>query len=215
MLIASPARRHQKPLIIAGVILFAGVIMLQPTFPQLKPQLLLVALIGVVLIAAGFAIKLEPAISMSLSQTKLRYFHRYGQWSVPWQNIQRVFQPSFTYQLEQKEIPYIAIRLDDIEVIIERISPRLASRLIHEQRDIMVLACQQGDIAPEQVQINFAPYKTRSGYQLNGPIAGFLHQVTVLNKAYGAHLFIPTSCFTQSSSELIELLNQYKRSSVL
>lgn len=180
--------------------------MMQQVLPQYHAALIVIALIGVVMIAAGLAGKLEPAVSMSLSDSKLRYFHRYGQWSMPWQNIQRVFQPSFNYNLEQKSIPYIGLKLKDIECVYERISPRLASRLIHEQRDIMVLACQQGDISHEQMQLNFSPYKTKSGYQLTGPIAGFMHQMAVLHQAYGAHLFIPTSSFVQSSDELIELL---------
>jgi len=186
------------------------VLIAQVILPQLKRQLMLLALVSVVLIAAGFATRLEPAVSLVFSASKLRYFHRYGQWSLPWQHIARVFQPSFTHALERIDIPYIGIKLNDIEIISERVSPRLASRLIHEQRDILVLACQQGEITKQQLQLNFSPYQMPSGFAVTGPIAAWLHQMEILHQAYGAHLFVPHSCFSQSSDELISLINQYK-----
>lgn len=197
---------------VAGVVLFFSVFLLQGLMPQFKTQLMLFSLIGVVLVAAGGAMQLEPAVSLSLSASKLRYFHRYGQWSVRWQDIARVSQPNFYHQLQRKDIPYIALKLNDLDVMCERISPRLASRIVHEQRDIMILACHNGDITVEQTQLNFSPYKTQVGFCVTGPIAGFLHQAAALEQAYGAHLFIPHSCFEQTSEELIVLLKEYRLS---
>jgi len=196
--------------VLGGLALFCGVLVAQLAVPQFKSQLMLLALVAVVLMVAGVATRLEPKISLSLSSNKLRYFHRYGQWSLPWESVVRVFQPSFSYALERRDIHYIGIKLSDVEVISERISPRLASRLIHEQRDILVLACQQGEITQQQLQLNFSSYKMPSGFEVTGPIAAWLHQVEVLHQAYGAHLFVPTSCFSQSADELIKLLNEYK-----
>jgi len=168
----------------------------------------MLALVGVCMLAATLAIGLEPRHSLSLSLQRLRYFHRYGQWSVQWNNISRVFQPSFSEGLERKHIPYIAIKLNNLENIAQQISPRLASRLIHEQRGLMILACQLGEISPEQLQLNMANYKMPAGYAITGPIAAWLHQADALAQAYGGHLFIPLNCTYQSADELTALIRE-------
>jgi len=208
-IIPSPVRRYQLPLIVGGVTLLIAMLFAQQALPQFKPQLMLFTLVAIVLIVAGLALQLEPKVSLSLSDSKIRYFHRFGQWSLPWHEIARIFIPSFTDGLARQDIPYIGIKIKDLDVISERISPRLASRIIHEQRGIMALGYQQGDIDSAQLPLNFSPYKTKDGCLISGPIAAFMHQAVILNQAYGAHLFIPESCFSDSSEQMIVLLNQY------
>lgn len=190
-------------------------IVAQSLFEPIRTQLMLVALIALVMMAAGIATRLEPAISLSLSDNKLRYYHRYGQWTQHWSDVSRIFQPSFSHGLTSHNIPYIGIKLKDLESIAEKISPRLASRLIHEQRDIVVLARQQGELSNEQATINFAPYKTNNGYQITGPVAAWLHHVEGLHQAYGAHLYVPHSATSLSSEQLVTLLSQSHHAALL
>ena len=214
-LIASANQKHRALLLWLGALILLGSVLAgQLWLVVIKTQLMLVSVSGIVLMTIGLSRYLEPANSLSVESESLRYFHRYGQWSVSWHTVQRIFVPSFHYQLERQDIPFIGIKLNQIEQIANQVFPRLASRLLHEQRAILVLAVQQGDITMEQAQLNFSPFKMTQGYELTGPIAAWMHQMHALHQAYGAHLFIPLNCIEQSSDELIKLLEQYRRASL-
>ncbi|PKF57929.1 hypothetical protein CW748_05255 [Alteromonadales bacterium alter-6D02] len=208
--IASPASHYKWWFIAGGLAVFCiSFLMGQVLWTELKTQLMLISLIGLVLLTVGVAKHWEPRHSLAVSQKKLRYFHRYGQWSIEWHNIQRIFIPTFRHDLEQQELPYIAIKLKDMERIASSISPRLASRLVHEQRSLMVFAVQQQEITPEQAVLNLTPYKMTQGYEITGPIAAWLHQMKALDQAYGAHLFLPQSAFSQQCEDVMLALKSH------
>lgn len=205
--IYSPAPNFKRFYMLAGI----GVMSIAITGQLIWPQWLL--LFGIMCLAAvaiflvGFTKHFEPTISLALSRDTLRYFHRYGTWSLDWSCVSRIHIPRFTYGLEQREISYIGIKINDLESLVEKFSPRLASRIIHEHRDILALAISQGEMNSAQAQINFLPYKFESGYQVDGPLAACLHQMEQLNAAYGAHLYVPFSCFSVDANELVNQMN--------
>ena len=103
-------------------------------------------------------------------------------------------------------------RIDELEELVDYFSPRLASRIIHEHRDILALAISQGDVTTSDVQVNFNPYKFNSGYQVSGPLATCLHQMDILESVYGAHLFIPFSCFSEQPADIVQQFKLAKKS---
>ncbi|MGB0897696.1 MAG: DUF2982 domain-containing protein [Psychrobium sp.] len=209
--ITSPAPNFKQFFILAGGLILVLAITGQIIWPTLALQLSLVCLGAVALISIGIAKHLEPAISIKLTENSIRYFHRYGQWKLDWSNINRIYIPRFYHQLEHREISYIGIKINDLEAFIDNVSPRFASRIIHEHRDILALAISQGDINIAQAQINLSAFKLPSGFEIKGPLAPFFHQMILLERVYGAHLFIPFSGLTMPPNDIINQMNVIRK----
>lgn len=202
--IRSPAPNYKKFYMVAGVVALLIGMSGQTIWPTLKLQFGMLCLAALSCFVIGVIKHFEPAVSLIFDAKKLTYFHRYGQWSVSWKNVTRIHIPTFHYGLEHREISYIGVKLNELEELTDQFSPRLASRIIHEHRDILALAVSQGEVTTAQVQINFNAYKFASGYQVTGPMAACLHQMEVLERVYGAHLFIPFSGFSQPPQEIVK-----------
>ncbi|MGB1297588.1 MAG: DUF2982 domain-containing protein [Psychrobium sp.] len=209
--IKSPAPNYKQFFMVAGVVLLVLAIMGQLWWPSLSLQFGLLCLAAVSLFFIGIAKHFEPSISLELTQQSLRYFHRYGRWKLDWENISRIHIPRFYYQLQQKETHYIGVKVIDLEKLIDNVSPRLASRIIHEHRDILALAISQGDLTTSEAQIDLTPFKMPSGFQVGGPLAPFFHQMVLLEKHYGAHLFIPFSSFNEAADEVVNRMNTIRK----
>lgn len=210
LLIKSAARRNKLFSVLLGL-LFCGISFIVASWwPSYQLHVVLGYLVGILLIFIGVLKYFEPRNSLFLTDLQLTYFHRYGQWTIDWHDIVLVMQPSFEYGLERRDIPYLGIKLRDISGVINSVSPRLASRQIHEQRDILVLACQQKMITVEQATLNFAKFKYDDRL-IDGPKAAWLHQMVVLRQAYGCDLYIPINSFVQQPEQLVVLFKQYQQ----
>ncbi|TYK65180.1 DUF2982 domain-containing protein [Colwellia echini] len=181
---------------------------------QFKLVLIFIYLSALVVFITGLAKYLEPIYSLRLSPKGIYYHHRYGRWQLDWQQIQRIALMNETYGLTQVQPPYIAIRLLDLSVLPNQISPRLANRLIHEQRPLIALAIRLDYLTLEQSQLNFDPYILPSGEVLKGPIAAFMHHTTLLHSALGYHLFLPQTALDRELNEFCSLLIKCKQYSV-
>lgn len=203
----SPAPNYKQFYIFVGLVLFCIGVLGQYIWGHLSLQFGLLCLGALAIFVIGFTKHFEPSVSVNITDDNLQYCHRYGQWSAHWHNVSRIHIPVFSYGLEQREVPYIGIKINELEELVEHFSPRLASRIIHEHRDILALAVSQGDITPAQVQINFSPFKFPSGYQITGPLAACLYQMEMFEKVYGAHLFIPFSCLCAQPMDVVKQMN--------
>lgn len=210
LLIESPARRNKLFSVLLGVLLCLASTVVAKWWPQLQWQVMLGWLSGILLVCIGLLKYYEPIYSLSLTQNKLTYFHRYGHWSINWLDISLVTQPSFSYGLERRYIPYLGIKLRDLTGVVQTVSPRLASRQIHEQRDILALACQQDLISIDEATLNLSAYQLANNDEVSGPRAAWLHQMKALHRAYGCDLYIPITSFGQLPEHMVSLFKQYQ-----
>jgi len=166
-----------------------------------------------VIFITGLTKYFQPKHSLCLSPKGIKYQHRYGQWHVCWQEIKQISLLKETFGLTQVQLPYIGIRLIELSTLAHQISPRLANRLIHEQKPLLACAIRLKFLTLEQAQLNFDAYILPSGEILKGPLAAFMHHTTVLHKALGYHLFVPETAVDRELNEFCLLLNQCMRSS--
>jgi hypothetical protein len=82
----------------------------------------------------------EPHFSLSLCQDCLQYHHKYGGWILKWRNIQRIDQPRIHLGWDLVELPYIGLKIKDYDAFLTLITPRLAVRLLTEQRAVLMQA---------------------------------------------------------------------------
>ncbi len=195
-------------MLVALIISFTTLTFSQGYWLQYKLVLTFIYLCSLVVFITGLAKYLEPKFSLYLSPGGIKYQHRYGCWQADWRQIQCISLINETLGLEQIKLPYIGIRLIELSSLTNQISPRLANRLIHEQKPLLAFAIKQQRLTLEQCQLSFEPFELSTGELLKGPLAAFFHHCTVLQKAYGYHLFLPETAIDRELIEFHKLLIQ-------
>ncbi|GAW94743.1 MULTISPECIES: DUF2982 domain-containing protein [Colwellia] len=213
--IKAQSNHHAIFLMLTALMLFIMILVFsQGYWRQYQLVLIFIYLTSLVIFITGLAKYLQPKYSLCLNPQGIRYQHSYGHWQVNWQQIQRIALMNESLGFIQVQLPYIGIRLKHLSTLAKQISPRLANRLIHEQRPLLAFAIQQQLISLEQSQLNFEPFQLSSGESLIGPLAAFLHHSTVLHQAFGYHLFLPETALDRELNEFCTLLKQCMQSSV-
>jgi hypothetical protein len=209
--IKAQSNHHALFLMLLGsMIILTTLAFSQGGWHQYRLVLTFIYLSAIVIFITGLAKYLEPKFSLSLSPQGLKYQHRYGYWQIDWQQIHRIALINETLGLEQIQLPYVGIHLLQLPSLYKQISPRLANRLIHEQKPLLAFAIKQETLTFEQCQLNFKPFMLPTGEVLKGPLAAFFHHCTLLDKAFGCHLFIPETAIDRELIEFHRLLIQCK-----
>lgn len=210
--IKAKANHHAIFLILLAVaIFFSALVISQYYWRSHHLILVFIYLLALVVLFTGLLKRSEPDISFEISPQYLQYNHRQGKWRLTWQQIQNINTIKEVVGLATIELIYIGIRLKNIEDLAEQISPRLANRLIHEQRPLLSFALMNQLLTLEETQLNFAPYILSSGRVIKGPIAAFLHHCHTLQRGIGYHLYIPESSIDRELGDFCQLLKQCKR----
>ncbi|MDN3653118.1 DUF2982 domain-containing protein [Thalassotalea ponticola] len=202
------SRRNRLSLMLLGGALLIVCFVIDLLFwQQYKIQLILINMAALIVFLVGYLKHIQPHNSYTLMPEHLQYHHPWGQWRLPWQDIQRLGLVHTDIQLQRIELPYIGIKLHNLDALAKSISPRLANKLVHEQKQLLVLAIKRGDITFQDGIICFDPFVLNQN-AIKGPVAAFLHQCCVLQRAYGYHLFLPKDSFDRSEDEFLSLLKQ-------
>lgn len=200
-------------MVLGGVLILVSMFFNLLYWNAYKIQLMMVFLACSIVFLAGMLKHSEPDISYKLTRQQLFFFHRNGDWSINWKDIVRIGQPTANTIFEKLNLPYIGIKLKDIAYIADNISPRLANKLIHEQRELLILAARNNEITLESGLISFDPF-TLHNKVYKGPIAAWLFRTEQLNKVYGYHLYLPDSGFDRDIDAFLALLKQCKDHSI-
>jgi len=199
-------------MLVAFVIIFTTLAFSQGHWHQYHLPLTFIYLTGLVIFITGLTKFLQPKFSLSITPTGIKYQHRYGHWQIEWQQIQRISLIKETIGLEQIKLPYVGIQLIELSSLAKQISPRLANRLIHEQKPLLAIAIKQQRLSLEQCQLCFEPFILASGELLKGPLAAFFHHSSILQTAFGYHLYLPETALDRPLTDFNKLLIQCKNS---
>ena len=167
---------------------------------------------GGVITILGYAKVSLPAVSLSLTPEGVHYYHKRGQVFIEWDNIQRVDIPRVTQGLETIDLQFVALKLKQINPILDNISLRLATGLMTEQRPLLMTAAAQDEMLEtleHYLSAEFTPLVV-NGDRYRGVLAMFGHRCEMLNKHLGYHLYIPIECLDRSPEEFVALLRQTK-----
>jgi len=173
----------------------------------IKIQLILLICISLMIAFIGLLKYLEPETSFFITPKMIEYCHLNGKWTLPWQDIIRFGEVKADVRGQHTQLPYLGIKLNNLEHLAKNISPRLANKLIHEQQELIVLAIINKEISAEEDLINFEPF-TLNEVIYKGPIAGWLHRTEQLAKAYGYHLYLPKSSLDRDINHFLTLLKE-------
>lgn len=210
--IKAKANHHAVFLMLLAVVIFSITLILSQYYWRSHRLILIfIYLLALVILFTGLLKRSEPSVSIALTPQGIQYHHRHGNWTLNWQQIQSMNTIKEVVGLTSVTLPYVGIRLKSVDSLVDHISPRLANRLIHEQRPLLSFSVMQQLLTLEEVQLNFSPYILESGKQIKGPLAAFLHHCQILQKGLGYHLYIPESSTDREIDDFSQLLKQCQR----
>ncbi|MDM5129634.1 DUF2982 domain-containing protein [Aeromonas piscicola] len=167
----------------------------------------------------------EPHFSLSLCHDCLQYHHKYGGWILKWRNIQRIDQPRIHLGWDLVALPYIGLKIKDYDDFLTLITPRLAVRLLTEQRAVLLQALRSerqdcanggcGDAFQGGGLLEESHFRSPSGQRYEGVIAMLANRMTRLRDLLGYDLLVPDNSLDRDPAEFVRLLLQYQRESNL
>ncbi|QOL24949.1 DUF2982 domain-containing protein [Thalassotalea sp. LPB0316] len=197
---------------LGAVLLLICLLLINAYWQQAKLVLMFLTLASAVVLITGLSKHIEPKCSFNITPDGLTYLHRCGRWQLSWHAIKYIAPLRSTRGVEQQSLPYVGIVLTQLIDISTAITPRLANKLLHEQKPLLILAVQHDLLKVEDITLRFSPYKSAAG-TITGPVGEFLHQCESLHKAFGFHLYIPSTALDRSVEDFSALLNQCKTAS--
>ncbi|MGL6516388.1 DUF2982 domain-containing protein [Aeromonas caviae] len=219
-------RRNGLTLVLLGMVITIAMIFI---LFFLREQLLIPAisllLVGLMTILVGVWKLGEPHFSLSLCQDCLQYHHKYGGWILKWRNIQRIDQPRIHLGWDLVELPYIGLKIKDYDAFLTLITPRLAVRLLTEQRAVLMQAmrserpdCPTGGCGSGLLGeglLEESRFSSPSGQRYEGVIAMLGNRMARLRDLLGYDLLVPDNSLDRSPEDFVHLLQQYQRESNL
>jgi hypothetical protein len=207
----------KRNVIVSVLIGLVGLSLASITFSVLPKSLYL---IGIFLTSASLVALLiawvkyrEPQFSFLLSKTFILYKHRHGQWQLDWSNIQRVDVPKVNHGLELKSLEMVAIKIKDYSAFLEKVSPRLMTNILMEQRPLLFQEmpstkdCATGSCHSDDM-LEHDYFKDSNGAEYKGIQAMFANRMTKLRARLGYDIFVAGSELDRPEQEFVELLRQ-------
>lgn len=210
------ANRHSIEFMIVGGISLA-VIMIFVSLRSSEISILEIALTSsaIVAILIGFLKSQQPYYSILLDAQQIIYVHKFGQWQIGIHNLHSCGIPQAGETFELLELNAVGIKLISIDEFLEALSPRLAGKLLIEQRHIFLQAvkmhCKNGN-CPSEWLIEPDEFKSDSGQTYTGLIAMFANRMHNLKTLTGYDLLLPANVLDRDIWRFSTLLNRWKLS---
>ncbi|OHU86388.1 hypothetical protein BET10_15810 [Pseudoalteromonas amylolytica] len=208
------ANRHGMEFMLVGAICLAVIM----TFVALRSTPIsiveiLLASTALMAILLGFLKSQQPFYSLLIDNKEICYVHRFGNMHIEVDNFHSAGIPSVTQELEILELNAVGIKLNNIDTFLHDLSPRLAGKLLVEQRYIFLQAvkvyCKNGNCPPEWL-VEPSDYRSASGNVYTGLIAMFANRMHNLKALTGYDLLLPANVLDRDIWHFSTLLNRWK-----
>ncbi|MDP5146792.1 DUF2982 domain-containing protein [Shewanella sp. ULN5] len=173
--------------------------------------------LSIVGLLLGIAKLNEPAVSLELTKTGLTYFHRRGQFTIGWDNIQRLDNARVTQNMELIELPYLGFKVKKMNPILDSISPRLATGLLTEQRPLLMTAATHDEdlqSLERYIGAEFNPFVSH-GERYRGVLAMFGRRSETLAENLGYHLYISHDALDRDPKQMVSLLREWQQQATI
>ena len=152
----------------------------------------------------GIGKLIEPPVSLVITPEGIQYLHRRGEWHIRWENIIRFDVPRVNRVLDLEDAPFIGFRLHNVEDVLDNISPRLASALLFEQRQLLTMALRHQ--APDRE--DYTPYfdipdsyTSPNGKVYKGLIGVFGKRMEQMRELLGYDLYVSANALDRDIYE--------------
>lgn len=209
------SNRHAIEFILVGalaVIVVMVFVLLRPTPINLIEIGIVSA--GLVALLLGYLKSQEPYFNLEMNSNSLIYNHKVGYWDLPIENFVEAGIPCAVIGDFELELNAVGIKIKDIDSFLATLSPRLAAKLLIEQRHIFLQAvkmrCENGN-CPEEWLIEDTQFISPSGRKFSGLLAMFGNRMAHFKLATGFDLMLPESVLDRDIWRFANLLNHWKR----
>ncbi|MEL0648091.1 DUF2982 domain-containing protein [Pseudoalteromonas agarivorans] len=165
-------------------------------------------------IFVGFLKTQEPYYSVVLSDSELIYHHKYGHWCMSWGNFHHSGIPKVEDGIDYLELNAVGVKVNDIDEFLSNIAPRIAGKLLIEQRNLFMQVvqkhCKNGN-CPSEWLIEDTHYISLKGKSYTGLIAMFANRTKHLQLLTGYDLLLPASVLDRDIWAFSANLNKWKR----
>ena len=168
-----------------------------------------------VLLLLGIGKLIEPPVSLAITPEHITYLHRRGSWQISWDNIIRYDVPRVSRLLDLEDAPFLGFRLHDIDEVLQSISPRLASALLFEQRQLLTMALrhQRPDKSDYSEYFEIPDkYVSPEGIVYKGLIASFAVRMQQVRELLGYDLYVSATALDRDVYEFIAHLQKLQAS---
>ena len=153
----------------------------------------------------------EPDHSIEISPSRILYHHRRGNWEIYWDNIQRIDCPRIQQGMEQVELEAVGFRLKSYAPFMHRVSPRLATHLLMEQRPLLIHShdknCATGNCFNQEM-FDDKQYVLEDGKTLTGVKAMLANRMSHLRQRLGYDIYISAADLDRSPMEFVHFMRQ-------
>lgn len=161
----------------------------------------------------GYLKTQEPYFSFTFCEDALIYRHKVGYWQLNRENFHHSGIPKVEQGLEYLELNAVGIKLNNIDEFLMQIQPRIAGRLLIEQRHLFMQVvqkhCKNGD-CPSKWLIEDTQYTAPSGQRYKGLIAMFANRTQHLGQLTGYDLLLPANVLDTDIWQFSAYLNRWK-----
>ncbi|PSX21130.1 DUF2982 domain-containing protein [Photobacterium kishitanii] len=154
-----------------------------------------------------------PSVSFTLTFMHCQYHSRYGGWATTWHNVTHIGHATVGTQGWHTSLPWIGIRLKSYDNFISSICPRVASRLLLEQRVLLIMALKYSVDSHHQLEdilFDDSPFITQDGEQFIGLQAMLANRMRYNRELLGFDFFIADDVIDRPIADFIGLLRRYK-----
>ncbi|MGJ8482705.1 DUF2982 domain-containing protein [Pseudoalteromonas sp. SYSU M81236] len=161
----------------------------------------------------GFLKTQEPYYSFTFSGKLLIFHHKAGNWQLNRDNFYQSGIPKVHLDLQYLELNAVGIKLNNIDEFLTQLPPRIAGRLLIEQRHLFMQViknhCKNGD-CPSEWLIEDTEYTAPSGQLYKGLIAMFANRTQHLRQLTGYDLLLPANVLDTDIWQFSADLNRWK-----
>ncbi|MGF1700791.1 DUF2982 domain-containing protein [Photobacterium makurazakiensis] len=181
--------------------------------PNIAPAAITILLIStLILTLIGYMSYQDEALSFTLTFMHIQFHSPYGGWTTRWTNIEQIAQATIEQDGWHQPIPWVGIKLKDYEGFIEDICPRVASKLLIEQRPLLVMAHKRSGNTNEQLEdilFDDSHVTLSSGKTFKGLQAMLANRMRY-NRAYlGYDFFISEDTLDRPAADFAGLVRRY------
>ncbi|MCG7497078.1 DUF2982 domain-containing protein [Vibrio sp. Of7-15] len=173
-------------------------------------------LVGILFLLGGTTICLSiaaiynPKISMTLTDMHLQQHTNKGGWAVKWKNIADINHVYLTNLTDS--LPWVGIKLHHYDAFLDAICPRMASKIIVEQRILLVMAFKYQPVDKYQLEdilFDDTPYITETGKRYTGLLAVLANRMTYQRELLGFDVYISAEELDRPIPDFIGLARRF------
>ncbi|OAN18202.1 hypothetical protein A3K86_04705 [Photobacterium jeanii] len=195
-----------------AIILAIGIVsVVVPTINNVALSILL--LFSVTFCIIAFKQMHAPSLSFTLTFMHWQYHSAEGGWSIRWHNIQKLGVAEIANREGwYRTLPWVGVRLKDYDEFLLSVCPRVASKMLIDQRGLLLLAYKQTDNSPHAIEdmlFDDSHYTTHNGVVLKGLIAMLANRMRYNRELLGYDFFVSDDLFDRPVSDFVGLARRY------